>query len=230
MSVLYPSGSSGRKASPSPLQRFPEKALSTTLSCKDYSPACSNTLPGLGVYCCIKKGVMWKGELRHWPSMVLNSCCWFGQLKPSLSMTERLAVTLFLLSITDMSQPWRWHNSSQDWYLHCQLPFHSQILKSRLSTLDTCLWGPVRTQWWTLSVFSRMILPGWQYGILHPRSSQTCNLGGLMSWCCSATLLPSAVTHSHGKTSPLIISATLTWIPSDLIFDPSFIYGEPWKT
>lgn len=172
---------------------------------------------------------MWKGELRHWPSMVLNSCCWFGQLKPSLSMTERLAVTLFLLSITDMSQPWRWHNSSQDWYLHCQLPFHSQILKSRLSTLDTCLWGPVRTQWWMLSVFSRMILPGWQHGILHPRSSQTHNLGGLMSWCCSATLLPSAVTHSHGKTSPLIISATLTWIPSDLIFDLSFIYWGTMK-
>lgn len=69
-----------------------------------------------------------------------------------------------------------------------------------------------------------------QHGILHPRSSQTHNLGGCMAWCCSATLLPSAVTHSHGKTSPLMISAALTWIPPDLIFDLSFIYGEPWKT
>lgn len=106
---------------------------------------------------------------------------------------------------------WRWHNSSQDWYLHCQLPFYSQIMKSRLSALDNCLWGPDDEQ---PSVFSRMILPGqasWHTApkvIPEPqpgRPHTVMLLSHPTPQCCHTT-------YSHGKTSPLIFSASLSWI------------------
>lgn len=120
---------------------------------------------------------------------------------------------------------WKWHNSSQDWYLHCQLLFHSQILKSRLSRWFAFLWGPASSLRGCRLILSRQavwhaapeVVPYQPYQALHPYAAQP-----------SHTML-LCTQHiqevSHDEINPLIILAALNWIPHLR----TLFYGAPQK-